>query len=73
MNFEMNSLEASQMSYCEEHNEDNRAVCFRESSSVSYEVVTYGHMERMSEERLVKPIYRARLEGTRGRSGPRRY
>ena len=31
-----------------------------------------GHMKRMGEERLVKKVYRAKVEGSRGRGRPQR-
>ena len=32
----------------------------------------FGHLERMGEERLVKRVYRANVEGNRGRGRPQR-
>ena len=32
----------------------------------------FGHVERMGEERLVKRVYQANVEGNRGRGGPQR-
>ena len=56
-------------------NEDIRMGCglkYKLSERVDQSVMRwYGHMERMSEERLVKRIYRAGVDGMRGRGRPR--